>query len=201
MEAAYGRLRGRLEGLTERELLWEPVPGAWTIYPEASGRWTYHYAIPEPEPAPLTTIGWHLNHVSTCKLMYHEWAFGPARMTWPEVPVAHTVDGLLAQLEDGQALLRDDLTGLAEDRLDEPVLTNWGETWPAWRIFWTMADHDAQHGGVIGQLRDLYRSRSSLTGSDERERDSRAAAAGPRAGHGGPPDGHQLLPGRGRGDP
>jgi hypothetical protein len=43
--------------------------------------------------------------------------------------------------------------------LDEPVKTNWGELWPAWRIFWVMADHDAFHGGMIGKLRDLYRWR------------------------------------------
>jgi len=28
--------------------------------------------------------------------------------------------------------------------------------WPAWRIFTTMIDHDAFHGGTIGYLRDLY---------------------------------------------
>jgi len=40
--------------------------------------------------------------------------------------------------------------------LDEPRKTNWGELWPAWRVFLTMADHDALHGGAIGYLRDLY---------------------------------------------
>jgi hypothetical protein len=37
-------------------------------------------------------------------------------------------------------------------------MTNWGEEWPAWRIFWTMIHHDAHHGGEIGALRDLYRT-------------------------------------------
>jgi hypothetical protein len=32
-----------------------------------------------------------------------------------------------------------------------------GERWPAWRVLWTMIDHDAHHGGEIGCLRDLYR--------------------------------------------
>jgi hypothetical protein len=36
--------------------------------------------------------------------------------------------------------------------------TNWGERPPAWRILWTMIDHDAHHGAEIGCLRDLYRA-------------------------------------------
>jgi len=39
------------------------------------------------------------------------------------------------------------------------VLTNWGEKWPAWRIFWAMIEHDLHHGGEIGALRDLYREK------------------------------------------
>jgi hypothetical protein len=89
--------------------------------------------------------------------MYHEWAYGPAELTWPEVHVPSTPAEAFALLDRGQALLRDDLKGLSETQLDEAVPTNWGERWPAWRIFSVMADHDALHGGVVGCLRDLYR--------------------------------------------
>jgi hypothetical protein len=156
MQEAYERLRSRLEGLTEEEFFWQPVPDCWTIYPHESGRWTYDYAVPDPEPAPLTTIAWQLVHVAACKVMYHEWAYGPARRTWPELDVPCTVTDTLTLLDRGQMLLQDDLQRLSEAQLDEPVLTNWGERWPAWRIFWVMTDHDALHGGVVGHLRDLY---------------------------------------------
>jgi len=59
-------------------------------------------------------------------------------------------------LGEGQRQLRAQLDSLADVQLDEPRKTNWGESWPAWRVFWTMADHDASHGAVIGYLRDLY---------------------------------------------
>jgi hypothetical protein len=157
MEEAYERLRSRLEGLTEEEFFWQPTPGCWTVHPDESGRWRYDYAFPDPEPAPLTTIAWQLVHLTTCKVMYHEWAFGPARMTWPELDVPGTLAETLALLDHGQALLHDDLQGLSESQLDDAVLTNWGERWPAWRIFCVMTDHDALHGGVVGCLRDLYR--------------------------------------------
>jgi hypothetical protein len=61
----------------------------------------------------------------------------------------------------GHALLTRDLAELTDADLERPVLTNWGEEWPAWRIFWTMIDHDAHHGAEIGVLRDLYRLRAT----------------------------------------
>ena len=62
MDDAYTRLRARLTGLTDDEFFWQPAADAWTIYEDRPGHWTYHYAIPDPEPAPLTTIGWQVVH-------------------------------------------------------------------------------------------------------------------------------------------
>ena len=156
MSVTYGRLRDRLESLTDDEFFWEPAAGCWTIYEDRPDHWTYHYAIPDPNPAPVTSIGWQIVHLATTKLMYHDWAYGPARLTFPAILVPHTSASAIQQLEEGQLLLLDDLAHLAETQLDEPRSTNWGEQWPAWRVFWTMADHDSFHGGVIGYLRDLY---------------------------------------------
>jgi hypothetical protein len=61
-------------------------------------------------------------------------------------------------LDHGHASLTEDLAGLDDADLERLVMTNWGEEWPAWRIFWTMIHHDAHHGGEIGALRDLYRT-------------------------------------------
>jgi hypothetical protein len=156
MDRSYERLTARLEGLGDEEFFWEPGHSCWTIHPDETGRWTYDYAIPDPDPAPLTTIGWQVVHLATTKTIYHEWGFGAARLTFGDLAIPHTVSGALAMLDQGQALLRDDLNGLTDSRLDEPCRTNWRANWPVWRIFLTMADHDALHGGAIGQLRDLY---------------------------------------------
>ena len=152
----YDRLRARLQGLGDDEFFWEPVAGSWTIHEDEPGHWTYHYEFPDPAPAPVTTIGWQVVHLATCKLMYHEWAFGPAKLTFPDIVIPNTATGALELLDNGQHLLRDELGRATDAGLDEPVKTNWGELWPAWRIFWYMADHDAFHGGTIGLLRDLY---------------------------------------------
>jgi hypothetical protein len=159
MDEVYGRLRERVEGLTDAEYFWEPVDGCWTVRPDGAGGWVADYAEPDPEPAPFTTIGWRLVHLADCKVMYHEWAFGERRLTFPDLAAPGTAAGAVERLEEGQRRLRAALAGLADDELDGPRWTNWGEQWPAWRILWTMIDHDAHHGGEIACLRDLYRVR------------------------------------------
>jgi hypothetical protein len=158
MEEAYQLVWNRLQGVTDEEYFWAPVPDCWTVFPLSNGRWTYHYELPVPDPHPFTTVAWRVNHIALCKIMYHEYAFGPAALTWQTIETPSSVADALAVLERGQRLLVDDLSGLAgDDDLDAPRLTNWGERWPTWRIFWTMIHHDAHHGGEIGCIRDLYR--------------------------------------------
>jgi hypothetical protein len=157
MDEAWETLRRRLEGLTDEGFFWEPVPGCWTVHPDESGRWVEDYAIPAPEPPPFTTIAWRLVHIAACKIMYHEYAFGPGELTWDELDIPHTAADAIAWLEEGHTRLRAALDGLTDSDLEETRLTNWGEPWPTWRIFWTMIHHDAHHGAEIGCLRDLYR--------------------------------------------
>ena len=126
--------------------------------PTERGSWAADYEEPDPDPAPFTTIGWRLVHVAECKLMYQEYAFGDARLTWSELDSPHTAAAAVAAVDDGHELLIATLRSLDDDALDRTVPTNWGERWPAWRIFWTMIHHDLWHGGEIGALRDLYRT-------------------------------------------
>ena len=53
------QLRPRLDGLTDDEYFWCPVPNCWTVHPGGS----IDFAYPQPEPAPFTTIAWRLAHV------------------------------------------------------------------------------------------------------------------------------------------
>ena len=156
LEDAYRMIRDRVEGLADEEFWWAPVDDAWTVRETEHGTWAADYEEPDPDPAPITTIGWRLVHVAECKLMYHEYAFGEARLTWPELDSPHTATDAITSLERGHRLLVQSLDGLDDPALHRPVKTNWGESWPAWRIFWTMTHHDLWHGGEIGALRDLF---------------------------------------------
>jgi hypothetical protein len=163
MDGAYGMLRARLEGLDDDEFFWEPVPDPWTVFRHEAGAWTYHYEEPDPVPAPFTTIGWRLVHLALCKVIYHDWAFGARELDFTTIQNPSDVSTSIAMLERGHALLAHDLATLDDAALDRLVLTNWGEPWPAWKIFWTMIHHDAHHGAEIGALRDL---RTNLRNGD-----------------------------------
>jgi DinB superfamily len=65
--------RPRLDGLTDDEHFWEPVPGCWSVRRRAdavsegacgSGEMVVDFELPEPDPPPLTTIAWRLAHVT-----------------------------------------------------------------------------------------------------------------------------------------
>jgi uncharacterized damage-inducible protein DinB len=156
---AFAMLHDRVEGVTDEEFAWEPAPGAWTVHPDERGMWVADYEEPDPVPAPITTIGWRVVHVADCKLMYHEYAFGPGRLRWPELEAPHTAATAIAALDERQARLMSAVHDLADDvELDADRMTNWGEPWPTWRILWTMVHHDLWHGGEIGALRDLRRA-------------------------------------------
>lgn len=64
--------RPRLQGLTDDEYFWEPVPEAWNVRPRGtgtagmqggSGNFTIDFEYPEPVPAPVTTIAWRIGHI------------------------------------------------------------------------------------------------------------------------------------------
>ena len=65
--------RPRLDGLTDDEYLWEPVPGCWSLRRRAEattpmaaglGDVVADFAYPEPKPAPFTTIAWRMGHMA-----------------------------------------------------------------------------------------------------------------------------------------
>src|ERR1022692_1357253 len=64
--------RPRLDGLTDDEYRWEPVPGAWNVRPRGTssapisvgaGEFTIDFAMPQPDPPPVTTIAWRIGHI------------------------------------------------------------------------------------------------------------------------------------------
>ncbi|NLU62009.1 DinB family protein [Rhodococcus sp. HNM0563] len=66
------QIRARLQGLTDDEYFWSPVPDPWNVRPRGAstaplqagaGDFTIDFAFPQPDPAPFTTIAWRLGHV------------------------------------------------------------------------------------------------------------------------------------------
>ena len=165
-------LRPRLDGLTDDEYRWEPVPGAWNVRPRAeatspmasgAGDWVVDYAYPEPSPPPVTTIAWRLAHVIVGLFGARNAAhFGgpPADyFTWTYAGDAATA---LAQLDDGHARWVAGVRSLGAEGLERPI----GEAEGEWAEY-TYAElvlhinrEVLHHGAEILVLRDLYRARA-----------------------------------------
>jgi hypothetical protein len=121
------------------------------------------YVLPEPDPAPVTTIAWRVVHIAGNNYVYYDHAFGPATMTF-QLDVPGSAQAAADWLRESQGPLTDALAGLDDPALQQTRLTNWGEPWPTYRIFQTLIHEQYHHGAEVSLLRDLYRNRSTLGG-------------------------------------
>jgi uncharacterized damage-inducible protein DinB len=159
-----------LTGIDDTEFRWEPVPGCWTVHDRAEpraksadggGRWVIDYELPEPDPAPVTTIAWRTVHVAAVNYLYWDYAFGPATASY-DLDMPGNARDAITWLKDSQRPLADALAAIVNDSaLDQEVPTNWGAHWPVSRIFSTLINEQVHHGAEISLLRDLYRNRTS----------------------------------------
>ena len=171
------QLRPRLDGLTDDEYFWLPVPGCWTIsrlgensapVSVDSGQFTMDYGSqptePGPEPEPVTTIAWRLAHLIDVFGSPDAPHFAVPPTDPPAVRYSGTAEGALRQLDDGHDAWVSDVRNLGAAGLTRPQ----GAISPAQfadapmvkLILYTNLEV-IHHGAEICLLRDLYlRSRS-----------------------------------------
>jgi DinB superfamily len=168
----HAQLRPRLDGLTDPEYRWEPAPGAWNVRPRGtgsapmaggSGAFTIDFALPEPDPPPVTTIAWRIGHllagVFGMRLAGH---FGGPPVDYNSYDYPGDAAGALVRLDEAYAAWAAGVRGLGTDGLSRPC----GPAEGPW------ADHPMatlvlhinreviHHGAEIALLRDLYRDRN-----------------------------------------
>ncbi|HET7399783.1 MAG TPA: DinB family protein [Intrasporangium sp.] len=162
------QLRPRLDGLSDDEYLWEPVPGAWTVHPRGEGRTelqggsgatTIDFAFPEPQPAPVTTIAWRLAHVVVgvlgTRTQHH---FGGPPADYLTFDYAPTAGAALAQLDEAYAGWRAGVRGWDDEALLEPcgpAEGQWSEHSRA-ELVLHINREVIHHGAEVALLRDLY---------------------------------------------
>ncbi|MGH8835127.1 MAG: DinB family protein [Actinomycetes bacterium] len=180
--ASCSRLEQILMEMTDDEFFWEPCAGCWTVHrrtetraesADGCGEWVIDYVLPEPKPAPVTTIAWRTVHVAACNHLYWDYAFGPATASFDlEMPgnASDAVDWLTAS----QRPLTEALGTVTDEGLDDLRLTSWGERIPARRVFTILINEQVHHGAEISLLRDLYRNRETLAGVPQVPRAPRA---------------------------
>jgi DinB superfamily len=124
------QVRPRLDGLTDDEYLWEPVPGCWSIRRRADattplatgpGDLVLDYAWPQPDPAPVTTMAWRLAHIIVGIFGSRvAWHFAGPPADWATWEYAGTAAEALHQLDNGYAAWVRGVRGLGAAGLGQP---------------------------------------------------------------------------------
>jgi hypothetical protein len=149
------QLRPRLEGLTDDEYFWEPVPGCWTLHPDGSIDFSY----PPPQPEPFTTIAWRLAHVivGVLAMRNHSHFGGPPAdyQSWPYALDAHTA---LEQLDAAYANWIAGVRGLDDAALARPCGPAEGPyaDFSMATLVLHINREVIHHGAEIACIRDLY---------------------------------------------
>ena len=149
------QLRPRLDGLTDDEYFWCPVPNCWTVHDDGSIDFEY----PPPEPAPFTTIAWRLAHVivGVLAMRNHSHFGGPPAdyQSWPYATDAVTA---LRQLDDAYEIWIAGVRGLDDDELDRPCGPAEGPyaEYPISTLILHINRETIHHGAEIACIRDLY---------------------------------------------
>jgi hypothetical protein len=167
------QLRPRLDGLTDDEYRWEPVAGCWSVRPRGTssapmavggGDFTIDFALPEPDPPPVTTIAWRIGHLVVGVLGQRAANhFGGPPFDYATHGYPGDAATALTQLDATYAAWTAGVRGLGADDLRRAVGPAEGPY--AERSMAELVLHINRevlhHGAEIALLRDLYRWRDA----------------------------------------
>lgn len=168
-----GFLRPRLGGLTDEEYLWEPVEGCWSIraredatsgHAVGAGDTVRDLAVPDPTPAPVTTIAWRLGHIAIdifgarASNHFGDGSVDDATTDWPM-----DAEGGLSLPDEHYGHWRAGALALTEEELLNravgPAEGPFAEA-PYIELVLHLNREAIHHGAEILLLRDLYRTGS-----------------------------------------
>jgi hypothetical protein len=162
------QLRPRLDGMTDAEYFWQPVPDCWTLSRRGestapisvgAGEFTMDYAMPPNDPAPVTTIAWRLAHITVglFALRTATHFTGPPAdyRTWE---YAGTAAGALRQLDEQYAAWTKGVRSLGASELARPAGPGEGPfAESSMAVLLLHINREViHHGAEIALLRDLY---------------------------------------------
>jgi hypothetical protein len=168
-------LRRRLDGLTDDEYFWEPVPHSWSVRPRGQGvamevgegDFIIDFAMPEPTPPPVTTIAWRLGHLLVGVLGDRNARhFGGPPVDYGTYHYPSTAQEALGRLDEMYARWIGGVRDLDEAALARPSGEPGFESDPMAALVLHINREMLHHGAEIALLRDLYRWRSSPTIGD-----------------------------------
>lgn len=168
-------LRPRLDGLSDDEYYWEPVPGCWSVRARGasaaprtagSGAYVWEFDYPEPVPPPVTTIAWRLAHVIVGVFAERNAShFGGPPTDLHTFDYAGTAAAALAQLDDAYATWIKAVRHLGPEGLARPCGPAEGPyaQTPLAGLVLHINREALHHGAEITLLRDLYRAKGAAS--------------------------------------
>ena len=155
------RLQPRLEGLTDEEYFWEPVPDCWTIRRRPDGTFRADWGFVFDEIPPFTTIGWRMSHLIYCYGFTASWLGRGSR----ENPLERdgtpgTAADALRMLAEGHDTLVANINEIDADDLSKnigPIGGVYAERTKL-SLLLHQLDEVIHHGAEVALLRDLYRA-------------------------------------------
>lgn len=167
------RLRPRLDGLTDEEYFWQPVPDCWTLSRRGessapislgAGEFTWEYAEPPHETEPVTTIAWRLAHLIVGFASTNGERFGRPPATEATFCYAGSATEALRQLDEQYEIWIEGVrslgaAGLAQTQGYPPAFAHA----PVAKLMLYVNAEVIHHGAEICLLRDLYLRNGSVT--------------------------------------
>jgi hypothetical protein len=162
-------LRPRLDGLTDDEYFWQPVPDCWTISRRGecsapmslgAGEFTMDYGTPLPgDREPVTTIAWRLAHIIVGFASANASHFGGPHADRLTFCYSGSPQGALRQLDDVYEMWVGGVHGLGGAGLARPQglqqPPKFADAPMAKLVLYTNLEV-IHHGAEICLLRDLY---------------------------------------------
>ena len=114
-----------------------------------------------PPPGGIRTVESIALHVGTCKVMYDEYAFGPAKLTWDDPSLQPWPEGeapiseVIPWLETAHRRLVEHVAQLGDEDLASMRAANWGEMKETRWLISVLIQHDTYHAGEINHVRSL----------------------------------------------
>jgi hypothetical protein len=161
------QLRPRLDGLTDHEYFWQPVPGCWTVSrrgetsapaPLGTGEFTMDYG-PTVDPEPVTTIAWRLAHLIGGLAQDNASRFGGPPAHVSTFPYAGTAKEALGQFDHEYGTWVQGVRNLGTEgltRAQGPSSPPEFADAPVARLVLFTNVELIHHGAEICLLRDLY---------------------------------------------
>jgi hypothetical protein len=112
-----------------------------------------------PAPGGVRTVESIALHVGTCKVMYDEYAFGTAKLTWDDPNLRPWPQGeapmseVISWLGSIHARLVEHVAALGDEELGAMRAANWGEMKETRWLISILIQHDTYHAGEINHVR------------------------------------------------